>query len=224
MTTKKTDKPSLGDMVDSTLRAWENWRGEAERSKHATPLQALAVLLWWREALGVPEGLTRKQINDFVVAWLEKISKATALRGGNFNVTSYRYLTPRDPLLLAALESNKDVQSGRGVMPPDGWVMKWAEFDHWFEVIEGEGVRPFEVFFATATAEAGKSDEWDGERLFKRQTELKAQCVHAPTQVLAKEAGISVKTATNRIKAYKETSSKMGLFAPLLAAGTGRKR
>lgn len=224
MTTKKTDKPSLGDRVDSTLGAWEKWRGEAERSKHATPLQALAVLLWRRETLGVPEGLTRKQIDDFVVAWLEKISKATALRGGNFNVTPYRYLTPRDPLSWAALESNKDVQSGRGVMPPDGWVMKWTEFDYWFDVIKGEGVRPFEVFFAMATTDAGKSDEWDGERLFKRQTELKAQGVRAPTQALAKEAGISVKTATNRIKAYKEASSKTNIFADLLVAANRRKR
>lgn len=223
MTTKKTNQPSLGDMVDSTLGAWEKWRGEAERSQHATPLQAIAVLLWRREAMGAPEGLARKQIDDFAVAWLATISKATALRGGNLNVTPNRYLTPRDPLSWSALELNKGVQSGRGDMPPDGWVMNCAEFDHWFEVIKGEGVRPFEVFFASATAEAGKSDEWDGERLFKRQTELKTQGIRAPTQALAKEAGISVKTVTNRIKAYKETSSKTGFFAPLFAAANGRK-
>lgn len=215
MTIKKTDKPSLGDRVDSTLGAWEKWRGEAERSKHVTPLQAIAVLLWRREALGLPEGLTRKQIDDFAVAWLATISKATALRGGNHNVTPYRYLTPCDPLSWSVLELNKDVQSGRGVMPPDGWVMKWAEFDHWFESINGEGVRPFEVFFATATADAGKSDEWHGERLFKRQTELKTQGIRAPTQALAKEAGISVKT---------EVSSKTNIFADLLVAGNRRKR
>ncbi|MBP6276525.1 MAG: hypothetical protein KA393_03860 [Limnohabitans sp.] len=224
MTTKKTDKPSLGDRVDSTLSAWEKWRGEVERSQHATPLQAIAVLLWLREAMGEPEGLTRKQIDDFAGVWLRKISEATPLRGGNLNVTPYRYLTPRDPLSWSALELNKGVQSGRGVMPPDGWVMKWAEFDYWFESIKGEGVRPFEVFFASATAEAGKSDEWDGERLLKRQTELKTQGAHAPTQALAKEAGISVKTVTNRIKAYKEVGSKTNIFADLFVVGNKLKR
>lgn len=146
MKIKKTDKPSLGDRVDSTLEAWGKWRGEAERSKHVTPLQAIAVLLWLREAPGVPEGLTRKQTEDFAAVWLRKISEATALRGGNLNVTPYRYLTPCDPLSWSVLELNKDVQSGRGVMPPDGWVMKWAEFDHWFEVIKGGGCARLRCF------------------------------------------------------------------------------